>query len=72
MTIGIHEGSSNTIETLASDRKPFNPLVLHAVSHAFEQMLACAQLVTQGVMERHPDLRFVFLEAGGGWAPYWL
>lgn len=72
VTVGIHEGSSNTVETLGSDRKPFNPLVLHAVSHAFEQMLACAQLVTQGVMERHSDLRFVFLEAGGGWGPYWL
>jgi len=72
ITIGIHEGSSNTIETLGADRKPFNPLVLHAMSHAFEQMLACAQLITQGVMERHPSLRFVFLEAGGGWAPYWL
>jgi predicted TIM-barrel fold metal-dependent hydrolase len=23
-------------------------------------------------MERHARLRFVFLEAGGGWAPYWL
>ena len=72
MTIGIHEGSANTIETLGSNRKPFNALVLHAVSHAFEQMLACAQLITQGVMERHPGLRFVFLEAGGGWGPYWL
>ena len=71
VTIGIHEGSSNTIRTLAMDR-PFNPLILHAVSHAFEQMLACAQLMVFGVMERHPDLRFVFLEAGGGWAPYWL
>jgi predicted TIM-barrel fold metal-dependent hydrolase len=72
MTIGIHEGSSNFIETLASDRRPFNPLILHAVSHAFEQMLACALLITQGVMEHHPGLRFAFLEAGGGWAPYWL
>jgi uncharacterized protein len=71
VTIGIHEGSSNTIETLG-DGRPFNPLILHAVSHAFEQMLACAQLMVFGVMERHPDLRFVFLEAGGGWAPYWL
>jgi len=72
ITIAIHEGSSNTIATLGTDRPPFNPLVLHAVSHAFEQMLACAQLITTGVMERHPDLRFAFLEAGGGWAPYWL
>ncbi len=69
--IGVHEGSSNTIQTLGMDR-PFNPLILHAVSHAFEQMLACAQLMVFGVMDRHPDLRFVFLEAGGGWAPYWL
>jgi predicted TIM-barrel fold metal-dependent hydrolase len=72
VTIGVHEGSSNTIETLGADRKPFNPLTLHAMSHSFEQMAASAQLITQGVMERHPSLRFVFLEAGGGWAPYWL
>lgn len=71
VTIGIHEGSANTIATLGSDRKPFNPLVLHAVSHAFEQMLACAQLITTGVMQRHPTLRFAFLESGGGWGPYW-
>jgi predicted TIM-barrel fold metal-dependent hydrolase len=71
VAIGIHEGSSNTIATLGADR-PFNPLILHAVSHAFEQMLACAQLMTFGVMEHHPGLRFVFLEAGGGWVPYWL
>jgi predicted TIM-barrel fold metal-dependent hydrolase len=71
VTMGVHEGSSFTIPTLGNDR-PFNPLILHAVSHAFEQMLACAQLIAFGVMERHPGLRFVFLEAGGGWAPYWL
>ncbi|MBV8951314.1 MAG: amidohydrolase [Actinobacteria bacterium] len=71
MTIGIHEGSATTITTLGMDR-PFNPLILHAVSHPFEQMLACAQLMVFGVMERHPALHFVFLEAGGGWAPYWM
>jgi predicted TIM-barrel fold metal-dependent hydrolase len=47
-------------------------LVLHAVSHTFEQMFACAQLIAEGVLDRHPGLRVVFLEAGGGWAPYWL
>jgi len=71
MTIGIHEGSSVIVETLGSDR-PFNPLVLHAVSHSFEEMLAFAQLVAFGVLERHPALRFVFLESGGGWVPFWL
>jgi predicted TIM-barrel fold metal-dependent hydrolase len=71
MAIAVHEGSSVILPTLGSDR-PFNPLVLHAVSHSFEQMLACAQLVAFGVLERHPGLRVVFLESGGGWAPFWI
>ena len=71
MPIGIHEGSSVIMPTLGSDR-PFNPLVLHAVSHPFEQMLACAQLMAFGVLERHPGLCCIFLEASGGWAPFWL
>ena len=69
--IGVHEGSSVIVPTLGSDR-PFNPLILHAVSHSFEQMLACAQLIAFGVLERHPGLRVVFLESSGGWAPFWL
>jgi predicted TIM-barrel fold metal-dependent hydrolase len=68
--IGIHEGSSVIVPTLGADR-PFNPLILHATSHPFEQMLACAQLIAFGVLERHPGLRVVFLESGGGWAPFW-
>ena len=72
VTIGIHEGSAPAIETLGDTRKPFNPMVMHAVSHAFEQMYACAQLIATGVLERHPALHVAFLEAGGAWAPYWL
>jgi uncharacterized protein len=69
--IGIHEGSSVIVPTLGSDR-PFNPLVLHAVSHSFEAMLACAELIAFGTLERHPGLRLLFLESSGGWAPFWL
>jgi predicted TIM-barrel fold metal-dependent hydrolase len=69
--VGIHEGSSVIVPTLGSDR-PFNPLVLHAVSHPFEEMLACAQLIAFGVLERHPGLQVIFLESGGGWVPFWL
>jgi len=71
VAIGVHEGSSNIIRTLGTERY-FNPLLLHAMSHAFEQMLACATLMVTGVMERHSALRFAFLEAGGAWAPYWM
>ncbi|MHB8439588.1 MAG: amidohydrolase family protein, partial [Acidimicrobiales bacterium] len=44
----------------------------HAVSHSFEEMLACAQLIAFGVLERHPEMRVAFLESSGGWAPFWL
>ena len=71
MPIGIHEGSSVIVPTLGSDR-PFNPLILHAVSHSFEEMLAYAQLAAFGVFERHPGLHVVFLESSGGWLPFWM
>ena len=66
--IGIHEGSSVIVPTLGSDR-PFNPLILHAVSHSFEEMLACAQLIALGTFERHPGLRCIFLESSAGGPP---
>jgi uncharacterized protein len=71
IAVGVHEGSSVILPTLGADR-PFNPLVLHAISHSFEQMLALAQLVAFGVLERHPLLRVGFLESGGGWGPFWV
>ncbi len=72
VAVAVHEGYQLAIPSLGSDRRPTNVFVMHAVSHTFEQMLACAQLIGLGVLERHPSLRVAFLEAGGGWAPYWL
>ncbi|MHB1583706.1 MAG: amidohydrolase family protein [Acidimicrobiales bacterium] len=72
VAVAVHEGYQLALPPLGQDRRPTNVFVMHAVSHTFEQMLACAQLIGLGVLERHPGLRVVFLEAGGGWAPYWL
>ena len=33
--------------------------------HSFESMLACAQLIAFGTLERHPGLRVLFLESSG-------
>ena len=35
-------------------------------------MLAMMTLVRAGVMERHPRLRFGFMESNCGWLPYWI
>jgi predicted TIM-barrel fold metal-dependent hydrolase len=37
-----------------------------------EQMMALLALIEGGVLERHPQLRVAFLEAGSAWLPYWL
>jgi predicted TIM-barrel fold metal-dependent hydrolase len=44
----------------------------HLFGHPFEQMIALAVILGEGVLDRFPKLRFVFLEAGCGWLPYWI
>ena len=44
----------------------------HTCSHAFGQMRQLTSIVLEGVPERFPKLRLAFLEAGCGWAPYWI
>ena len=71
IAVGIHEGSHARVPSAGADR--FNSqFAMHACSHPMEQMMALLALIEGGVLERHPRLRFAFLEAGGGWIPYWL
>ncbi len=44
----------------------------HTVSHPFGQMRQLTSIVFEGIPERFPRLRLAFLEAGAGWAPYWM
>ena len=52
--------------------RPDHILEVSHMAHAFAQMMACSNVVTSGVLERFPSLRIAFLEAGGGWVPYWM
>lgn len=52
--------------------RPDHMLEASHMAHAFAQMLACSNVITSGVLERHPTLRIAFLEAGAGWVPYWM
>jgi predicted TIM-barrel fold metal-dependent hydrolase len=69
--ITVHEGISDSLPTLGRERSD-SPVVQHLMSHPFEQMSACASILLEGIAERFPRLRFVFLESGSGWLPYWL
>jgi predicted TIM-barrel fold metal-dependent hydrolase len=44
----------------------------HLFGHTFEQMIALAVVLGEGILDRFPKLRFVFLESGAGWLPYWF
>ena len=44
----------------------------HIIAHPFEAMVAMMSLIWFGVIERHPTLKIVHVEADAGWLPYWL
>ncbi|MBI2554815.1 MAG: amidohydrolase [Candidatus Rokubacteria bacterium] len=67
----IHEANSSPLPTAGADRVD-GYVYKHVVTHPFEQMMASMTLIMGGVLERHPRLRVVFLEAGAGWLPYHL
>jgi hypothetical protein len=69
--IAVHWGNGSYLRAAGTERFDTHFMV-HAVGHPFEQMIALASIVCGGVLEQFPDLRFVFLEAGCGWVPYWV
>ncbi|MGB0562320.1 MAG: amidohydrolase family protein [Spirulinaceae cyanobacterium] len=71
IAVCIHEGTPSRLPTAGGDRFRTR-FALHACAHPMEQMMALLALIEGGVLERHPHLRFAFLESGGGWLPYWL
>ena len=42
------------------------------IAHPFEAMVAMMSLIWYGVIENHPNLKIVHVEADAGWLPYWL
>lgn len=59
------------VEQAGADRFD-NAFFTHAISHPFEICLGVISIVCNGIMDRFPRLKFVFLEAGCGWLPFWM
>jgi predicted TIM-barrel fold metal-dependent hydrolase len=70
-TIALHAAVTGDMPTAGFDRYHdfFQRMI---ISHPLEQQMACMDLICGGVLHRYPRLRMAFLEAGGGWIPYWL
>ena len=69
--VSIHWGNGAHLQSAGGERFDTH-FMLHAVGHPVEQMIALANIVCGGVVEDFPTLRFGFLEAGCGWAAYWV
>jgi len=71
VAVTVHEGTHSRLPTTGADRFDTR-FALHACSHPLEQMMGMLAMIEGGVLERHPQLRVGFFEAGCGWLPYWL
>jgi predicted TIM-barrel fold metal-dependent hydrolase len=69
--VSIHWGNGSHLPAAGTERFDTHFMV-HAIGHPVEQMIALATVVCGGVVEEFPRLRVGFLEAGCGWAAYWV
>ncbi len=59
-------GTSRSMRQYMADGTP------HAVILFFDQYMTLSNLVYGGVLERHPALKLLILECGGGWIAHWM
>src|SRR5262249_39393698 len=69
MPISFHVGTGKDPRTASGNGGAVINYVVHALSTAIEPVV---QLCSSGALERHPDLRFVTVEAGIGWLAWTL
>jgi predicted TIM-barrel fold metal-dependent hydrolase len=71
IAVAFHGGTNLHAPTAGTDRFT-SRFAMHACSHPMEAQMAFVSLLESGVLERHPRLKFAFLEAGASWVPHWL
>src|SRR3954452_11947223 len=71
IAVATHEGTGVWMPEYGADRFT-SRLAQHAISHVFEAMQAVYCFTAGGILERFPELRVGFLEAGGTWLVPWL
>jgi len=71
LAIAFHGGTHLQGSSVGIDRFS-SRFALHSCAHPMEAQLAFVSLLAAGVLERHPKLKFAFLEAGASWVPHWL
>ncbi len=65
----INREANVSVNNRGTDQLHGGGAISHAVGAPVDAIVTMGRLIMGGVCERFPRLRFLFLEAGGGWAP---
>jgi predicted TIM-barrel fold metal-dependent hydrolase len=68
MVLSMHIGTSGSLPLPSPESTEVVSISLCGVN----SMLACADLILCGALQRFPDLKIAFSEGGSGWVPYIL
>jgi predicted TIM-barrel fold metal-dependent hydrolase len=68
----FHNAADQLSTTNAGANRAKSFFLRHAAGHSMEAMLAFGSLFQSRVFDRYRELRIGFMEAGCGWAPFWL
>jgi predicted TIM-barrel fold metal-dependent hydrolase/AcrR family transcriptional regulator len=72
MPVGIHPSGCGDLPGALQGLRLDAPIMGHPTIFFVDEMIGFSHLVCGGVLERHPRLKVVVLEAGGGWLGHWF
>ncbi|MCO8265417.1 amidohydrolase [Haloferax sp. AB510] len=73
LPLKMHNAAGTMMTRFPSTWKSMNrALPVHATAHNMMHQTNLADMLTQGVPERYPDLEFIIQESGLGWYPYFM
>ncbi len=70
--IGLHPSGAGDLPGAFQGLRLDAPIMGHPSIFFIDDYIGFSHLVCGGVLERHPTLTIVVLEAGGGWLPHWF
>lgn len=71
LAIGFHGGAQDFPHDFSKQYQTVETfLTTHTLAHPWSQMLTLTNIIVQGVPVKFPELNYVFMEAGLGWAGY--
>lgn len=70
--IGLHPSGAGDLPGALQGLRLDAPIMGHPSIFFIDAFIGFSHLVCGGVLERHPTLRVVVLEAGGGWLAHWF